>query len=257
MSFEQLEHVTKIGHAKFSYFLLVSEWSDKRQNLFLYLSDLQTLAQDYMQSKKQPYKQNPKITLVDQVPRIRLSSACEASTNTVYAMAEIAAQFGNKTTKGLFPSSFNAFRKKFEKNSFNGINLEKWITDLQWYKKVREIRTEWVHFSSVFIAEESGEPIMVVRCNRRHSDREEFKERIQVKISELSEWIRNAITTIDNFGNYLLEYHVIPSLDFSAEITTVKCDENSYPIIKENNLLEVEKITIEEYLAKCGIHKKQ
>ena len=254
MSFDQLLHVSKIGHATFPHNLMVFEWHEKRQHLAVWVQELPRLVTEYKSTQKAPYDLNPMITLVDPFPRIRLSSACEAAANCLYGMAEISAQFGNKASNGLLPASFNALRKKAERGEFAQDSLADWVSDFSWYRKVREIRTEWAHFSTVFIGENSdGEPIIVVRCHRRHSDREEFNQQIQVRISDLIEWINKAIATIDNFGNYLLVRHIIPKLDLSAKFISPKRDQKGWPVIKPDHKFEVEEITVKDYLAQCGI----
>lgn len=131
MSFEQLVHVTRIGHGSFPYFALVQEWQDKREHLLVYMQDLPTLVEDFKRADKKLYELNPRITLVDPIPRIRLSSACEAAVNCLYGMAEIAAQFGNKASKGLFPASFNALRKRIEKGDYPDQGMSRWLNDFQ------------------------------------------------------------------------------------------------------------------------------
>ena len=233
MSFDQLLHVSKIGHATFPHNLLVSEWDEKRQHLAVWVQELPRLVTEYKNTRKMPYESNPMITLVDPFPRIRLSSACEAAANCLYSMAEISAQFGNKASNGLLPSSFNALRKKAERGEFTHDGLANWVNDFGWYKKVREIRTEWAHFSTVFIGEEgNGEPIIVVRCHRRNSDREEFRQQIEIRINDLVGWINKAISTVDNFGNYLLVRHILPKLDLDAKVILPRLDQEGWPIIK-------------------------
>jgi hypothetical protein len=254
MSFEQLVHIAKLGHADFPHNLLVFEWQEKRQHLAVYIQDLPRLVEDYKKADEKPYGLNPMITLVDPIPQIRLSSASEAAVNCLYGMAEIAAQFGNKASKNLLPTSFNALRKKAERGDLANIGLSDWVSDFRWYKKVRELRTEWAHYSTVFIGkEESGEPILVVRCHRRPSDREEFRREIQVKIPELIDWINRALAVIDNFGDYLLVRHIIPSLDLNAQIKSFKRDQRGWPITKPDHTFELERITVAEHLAQCGI----
>lgn len=254
MSFKQLCHVAKLGHAGFPHNLLVFEWQEKRQHLAVYTQDLPRLVDDYKKAEKKPYESNPMITLVDPIPKIRLSSACEASVNCLYGMAEIAAQFGNKASRGALPTSFNALRKKAERGDFANSGMSEWISDFSWYRKVRELRTEWVHFSTIFIGKEkNGDPVLVVRCHRRPSDREEFRQEINVQIPDLVGWINEAIAVIDNFGNYLLVRHIIPRLDLSAKVTAPKCDERGWPIITQDHRFEVEQITVAEHLAQCGI----
>jgi len=254
VSFEQLVHVSKLGHADFPHNLLVFEWQEKRQHLAVYGQDLPRLVDEYKRAEKKPYEFNPMITLVDPIPKIRLSSACEASVSCLYSMAEIAAQFGNKVSKGSLPASFNALRKRAERGDFASSGLSEWVSDFSWYKKVRELRTEWAHFSTIFIGEEkNGEPVFVVRCHRRPSDREEFRQQIDVPIPDLIDWINRAIVVIDNFGNYLLTKHIIPRLDLNAKVTAPKRDERGWPIIKPDHKFEVEQITVAEHLAECGI----
>lgn len=254
MSFEQLVHVARLGHADFPHNLLVFEWDEKRQHLAIYMQDLPRLVDEYKKAKEQPYEMNPLITIVDQVPRIRLSSACEAVVNCLYGMAEIAAQFGNKASRGLLPASFNALRKKVESGDLADPELSKWISDFGWYKKVRELRTEWVHFSTVFVGEDQGHnPILCVRCHRRPSDRKEFPKEIQVPVSELIDWIKSAIAVVDGLGNYLLVRHIIPRLDLNAKVTAPKRDERGWPIVKPDRTFEVEQITVADHLAQCGI----
>jgi len=254
MSFDQLVHVTKLGHADFPHNLLVFEWQEKRQHLAVYIQDLPRLVEECKKAERRPYEQNPLITMVDPVPRIRLSSACEAAVNCLYAMSEIAAQFGNRASRGLFPNSFNALRKKVERGDLANTGISEYLSDFGWYKKVREIRTEWAHFSTVFVGEEKdGEPILVVRCHRFPSDREEFRKEIQVRIPELVDWINRAIGVIDNFGNYLLVQHIIPKLDLNAKFISAKRDNRGWPVIKPDHRFEVEELTVADYLAQCGI----
>jgi hypothetical protein len=253
MSFEQLLHVSKLGHVDFPHNSLVLEWQEKRQHLAVYVQDLPQLVEDYRSAEKKPYEQNTQITIIDPVPRIRLSSACEAAANCLYGMAEIAAQFGNKVSRGLLPASFNSIRKKAENGEFNGIGFSEWLSDFGWYKKVREIRTEWAHYSTVFIGEENGNPIIMVRCLRRQNDRQEFNQNIRVHIPELIDWINQAISVVDNLGNYLLVHHIVPKLDPTAKLVIPKRDQAGWPIITTDHRFEVEEISIAEYLEQCGI----
>lgn len=254
MSFEQLLHVSRICHGEGIHYSYIEEWSTKRQYLAVYNQDIPRLVKEYKSAKQEHYELDPKITIVDQVPSLRLSSSCEAASNCLYSMAEIAAQFGNKVSNGTLPSSFNKLRKKYESGVFEEIGLVNWVDDFQWYKKVRELRTEWVHYSTIFIGlDTKNEPILVVRSHRRQSDREEFSEKVEININDLVGWLNNAIHTIDNFGNYLLVKYVLPSLDLGRKIITPVYDKNGFPIVKSDHRFEIEEITVEEHLKKCGI----
>lgn len=252
MSFDNLLWATKITNKTNSYFRLASEWDEKRKHLSVYILTLPNLVEEYKNSDSHPYEADPRITIVNSIPRIRLASTCEAAANCLYSMAELSAQFGNKASKGIYPSSFNQFRKKLENGDY-GNELVSQIGELQWYKKVREIRTEWVHHSTIFIGEKDGEPIMVIRAYRRTSDKEEFTSEIQVTIPELIDWMKKAISTIDSFSDYLLTNYVIPSFPLDNEIILPKYDKNGFPIMLPDNRFDTEKITIREYLQRGGI----
>lgn len=252
MSFDHLLWATKITNKTNSYFQLASEWDEKRKHLNVYILTLPKLVEEYENSDSHSYEADPRITIVKSIPRIRLASACEAATNCLYSMAELSAQFGNKASKGIYPTSFNQFRKKLENGDY-GSDLVSQIGELQWYKKVREIRTEWVHHSTIFIGKRDDKPIMVLRAHRRPSDREEFTSEIQATIPELIDWMQRAISTIDSFGDYLLLNYIIPSFPLDKEIVLPKYDENGFPIMLPDNRFEIENITIREYLLRGGI----
>jgi len=253
MSFEQLLHVSKIGQPGRGYFDLVWDWKAKRDCLAIYLRDLPTLQRECRDAHAAPYENNPRIMIIDAVPSLRLASACEAAANCLYGMAEIAAQFGNQASEGFFPASFNALRRRIDQGAYSTLSLPAALIDPQWYRKVRELRTEWTHFSTIFVGRDGPEPVIVVRCRRRPSDRQEFQDKIQIRPTELIEWIEKAITAIDSYGNHLLRDWIIPRLDLTTVIRASRLDSQGWPIITEDHRFEIEHITTAEYLARCGI----
>lgn len=252
MTFEQLSWATRIFHKQYPYFLWVQEWAEKREHLAVYILDLPHLVQEYKDSGCYPYEVDPRITVVDQIPRIRLASACEAAANCLYSLAELSAKFGNKASKSYFPASFNDFRKKIENGDY-GTDLIHQLGDLQWYKKVREIRTEWVHHSTIYIGERDGEPIMVIRAYRRPSDKQEFPSQIQTTVPELIDWMKGAVRTVDAFGDYLLANYIVPSFPLDDTFHVPRYDQNGFPIFLPDKRLDMEQITVREYLSRCGI----
>jgi hypothetical protein len=251
VSFDQLFHVAKL--APFPHNQLVFEWKDKREHLLIYSDDVPRLVEEYKQAGRKPYPRNPLITFVDPVPKIRLSSACEASVNCLYGMAEIAARFANRLSQD-FPSSFNALRKKAERGDLEKSCSGEWVSDFGWYKKVRELRTEWAHYSTIFIGEdERHEPTMVVRNRRNVADRVEFPKQTNIPVADLPGWITKAVAALDNFGNHLLEKHILPTLDVDAVVTGPKLDELGWPIIRPDHTMVIEKIRVSDYVAQCGV----
>ncbi len=253
MNFERLKIATSVVNKDTQYFALVGEWSDKRESLRVQLADLPNLITAYKERSTEPYAVNPKITLTDKIPDIRLKNACEATTNSLYGMSEIAAQFGNRVSNSQLPSSFNELRKRAREQNVDPVLVQA-LGDLQWYERVREARTEWAHYSTAFVGNDNdGEPIVVIQPYRRTSDKQHFANRVSFRITEVSEWIQNAIVTIDAFGEYLLQHHVLAKFDPDADVTTPKLDENGFPVILANNRFAVEKMTIREYFGRYGI----
>lgn len=254
MSFKQLLCATKILLDRYPFFALTLEWETKRNHLVVYIQDLPNLVEECKKRNRHLYAADSRIIIAEEIPRIRLASACEATTNTLYAMAEISAQFGNKASRGNLPASFNAIRKGIETGKYD--SLAQRLGDLQWYRKVREIRTEWVHFSSIFIRERNGEPVMVVRALRRPSDQQEFSSDILTTIPNLINWIEGAINTVDAFGDYLVKEYLVPGFPLDERLQIHKLDRNGLPIILANGF-DTEEITVREYLGRCDLPVSQ
>ncbi len=251
--FFQLAHATKLVNGKTIYFQIVLEWAAKRHNLVVQLGDFPALLHAHWNRLQTPYPNNPQILRVDLIPTVRLANACEATANGLYSLAEVAAHFANRASRGHIPSSFNSIRKKCETDP-------SWPTtgvlgDLQWYRKIREIRTEWTHYSSIFIAQnEAGVPLLCIRAYRRPFDRREFSSpNYMCTLPEFITWTQNALATIDSFAGFLLRTYVLPGFDLNEMVTIPKTDENGAPILAEPNRFEVQQVTIRDFLAAGGI----
>ncbi len=251
--FRMLRYATKIVSAETLFFEQVSEWDSKRQNLLAQLADIPTLLAAHHARNKDPHPDNTLITLVDMAPTIRLANAFEATANGLHATAEVAANFGNKASKRILPSSFNALRKRCEDEPNAELAIS--LGDLQWYRKIREIRTEWAHYSSTFIAEnKQGERIACVKAFRRPSDEIEFPQTdLHFTSEEFTSWTRSALNTLDSFAGYLLRAFVLRLFDLNQTFVSAVLDRNGFPIVRENFRFEVESITVREYLRRGGI----
>jgi hypothetical protein len=253
LEFKQLAYATRLVSGETRYFEQVSEWGEKRSTLLVQLEDIPYLLEAHRTRKQEPYARDPRIQLVDYTPTTRLANACEATANCLYAMAEIAANFANKASAGEIPASFNRLRKKCEINSASDIATA--LGDLQWYGKIRELRTEWAHYSSIFIAEdESDSTIICVRAYRRQTDRVQFQAaNSSCTVHEFVGWVRKAIATLDSFAHFLLKKYVIPTFQLDKTIICPVYDENGFPLMKDGNLISVETISIRECLRRGGI----
>lgn len=252
-AFNQLFHATRIVSSTTKHFLQVDEWKAKRETLAIQLADLPVLVEAHKNRRIETYPQDARINLVDVVPTVRLANACEATANGLYSLAEVAANFANRASKGVIPSSFNTLRKKCEDDATLDLALA--LGDLQWFRKVRELRTEWVHHSSVFIAGGHGEePILCVRSYRRPSDRTEFQSpNFTCSVGDLVGWVRSALSTLEAFAGYLLMKYVVPVYPSNDDFDIAVTDKNGLPIFKEDYRLTTERITWKEYLKRGGI----
>jgi len=253
IDFKKLIYATKVIDSETLYYLQAAEWAAKRDTLMVQLADIPALRMASRARRRNPYPTNPRITLVDSIPTIRLANACEATANCLYSIAEIASNFANKASRGSLPSSFNDLRKKCEAHPSLPVAVS--LGDLQWYRKVRELRTEWAHYSSIYIIDDPDNPTrLCVRAYRRPSDRIEFQTpSFSCTVDEFVSWVESALITLDSFAGYLLKTFIVPSFSLDRTFLAAVYDENGFPISREDHTLVVEKISIREYLKRGGI----
>jgi hypothetical protein len=182
-----------------------------------------------------------------------LANACEATAHCLYSIAEIASNFANKASRGRLPSSFNQLRKKCESNP--SLEVAVALGDLQWYRKVRELRTEWTHYSSVYIVDDPDGPIsLCVRSYRRPNDQIEFQgSSFSCTLDEFVVWVNGALTTLDSFAGYLLKTFVVPAIPLDRTFLTAAYDKDGFPMMREDHTFVVETISLGEYLKRGGI----
>lgn len=236
-------------HSK-GYLEFVHEWGAKRHALRVSIDDLPRLVEEYKNRKEEPYPDNPEITLNDPVPAVRLANSCESVSHLVYSMSELAALLANKISQ-TFPQSFNALRKKARKGELDA-TVTNAIGDLQWYERIREIRTEWAHYSSPFVGRSGTEPSIVLRSFRSKGDRVHFNGPVSFTVDELIQWAESAFRTIDGLADYLFRHHLIPSFDYQKKIRQLVRDKNGWPIIIDGRP-QTEEMTIADYMFKFGI----
>ncbi len=250
MSFERLQKLCEISDYSKGYMEFVHEWGAKRHALRVSIDDLPRLVEEYKNRKEGPYPVNPEITLVDPVPAVRLANSCESVGHLVYSMSELAARLANKISQ-TFPQSFNDLRKKARKGELDA-TVTNAIGDLQWYERIREIRTEWAHYSSPFVGSSGAEPSIVLRSFRSQGDRVHFNGRVSFTVDELMQWAESAFRTIDGLADYLFRHHLLPSFDYQKKIRQLVRDKNGWPIIKDGRP-QTEEMTIADYMFKFGI----
>ncbi|MDA0806456.1 MAG: hypothetical protein O2983_12375 [Planctomycetota bacterium] len=250
MSFDRLQKLCEISDHTNGYVEFVHEWSAKRHALRVGIDDLPRLVDEHKNRKEEAYSENPEITLVDPVSAIRLANGCESVSHLVYSMSELAARLANKISQ-TFPQSFNELRKKAAKGILD-VAVTDALGDLQWYERIREIRTEWAHYSSPFVGQSGAEPSIVLRSFRSKGDRVHFNGLVSFTVDELIQWAESAFRTIDGLADYLFRHHLLRSFDYQKKIPQIVRDKNGWPIIKDGRL-QTEEMTIANYMFKFGI----
>ncbi|MFT4586104.1 MAG: hypothetical protein ACI9VS_002982 [Candidatus Binatia bacterium] len=245
--FDKLNWATKICHAQFPYFALVNDWGDKRQHIAMYQADLPGLVRAYGDKKTQLHENKPELFELDPMPGLRLASACEGIANTIYGLCDIVASFANKASRGQIPSSFNKIQK-YIRNGRLDQGLFCGTSDLEWYARIREIRTEWAHHSTIFIGEDDSGPILVVKPLRRQSDKVYLPKTELLRVQDLIDWSSRAVRSADRFGLEVYLRFVLPNLDLEHEVFDLARDKSGFPIPLDGGGLKGHKISIEGYL---------
>jgi hypothetical protein len=250
---DHLFHATRYRGKDTSYFDRVDEWRAKRDAIAVLLEDMPSLIEAARKPLGAIHPTSPHITIVDPRPGIRLIVACEGIANTLYSAAEIAANFANIASKGAISSRFSKVREACDGDAPPEFAAQ--LGDLQWYRKVRELRTEWAHFSSIFIGiDENSEPLLCVRSFRRVSDRKEFVgQRTFCRAHELSDWVERATENLERFAGYLLTKYVIPLFEPEQPVTWVVRDELGFPLLRDGSRVCTERVTYREFLRRGGI----
>lgn len=250
--FDLLRVATKLRSVVTLFYTLVDDWTAKREIVYIMCEDLPRLICAYENSSSQPYENDSRISIPDRIPEVRLKAAVEATVNALYGLADVAANFGSKASQSL-PSSFNALSKKIQTGDIDtGISTA--LGDVSWYQKVREIRTEWTHHSTVFVGkDEQRKTIFVVRDYRRPTDKKHFTETVHITGDELIAWTKQAIVGIDAYAEYLAIKYVLPKYPPERVVSSSVCDSGGFPKIGEDGRFETKEITIKQFFAERGI----
>lgn len=249
-NFDKLFQAARIGCGQFPCLHLVFELSDKRQHIAMYEEDLPNLVHAFRSNKGTPVAGNPQVRMFDPRPSLRLSSACEGLAGTVYSACEVAAAFANGACDRI-PKSFNLLRKKILDGGLDA-SLVGDQRSLDWYAKVRELRTEWTHHSTIFIGHSDKDPAVVVKPLRRRSDRVVLPERAVIKVDDLLEWTTNAIGVLDDFVLRVYERYILPKVDLDRQFDDLVPDKQGFPQFTATGSVETQRVTVRDYLRGCG-----
>lgn len=250
--FHILREIATYLHGDGWYFELVEEWGCKRDKLLLQLQDLPVVAREYVTRTQEPDDVEPRIAVSSRIPEIRLSNACESTSNLVYSMAEVAGLFANAATNKRLPKSFNDIVKR-TKSASPSDPLTTAVGDLQWYTRVRELRTEWAHYSTPFVSDSGGEAHLVIRAHRRRSDIIHFPKDTVVSVRQLQQWSTDALRALDSFGCFLLLTSVLPTIPLDREVYLVHRTKTGFPQLTPDGRLVTSPLSMRQLLQRLGI----
>jgi hypothetical protein len=152
------------------------------------------------------------------VPTLSVAMALELTAHLVYSLTEVAANVARKATarsRNGLPGSFNDIRKSVDHGTAPHALVEA-LGDLSWYKKVREMRTEWAHYSAPFVTAREPEAEFRVYAQRRLSEQEHLGEHAVFTFSQYVDAIRGAVHATEGLAHYTIVEHVLPQLDRAA-----------------------------------------
>lgn len=258
MGAKQLEMLTRYGHGENPHFTWLTFWTDKLQYLQVSLGDLQELASAYTQAKKDAIDVGEGKFVFNAVPQIRLANSIESLTNCFYGMTEIAAKFASACASKAgyaktFPRGFNRFANNLRNGEYQDLKHIDMLSEVAWYARIREIRTEVAHHSTIFIGEDNGEVAVVINCLRNSKDKIEYADKIVISVSEFRDICARALSFLEVFADFLAYEFVIPGIELDQKINVIKRDQYGMPAIKDGLLVaENEQSTMRDYVESCG-----
>jgi hypothetical protein len=257
MSLTLLKNATTLRSSSTPYFERVGYWIDKQQMLLVALEDLAGLSAAYFEARNNApkYELDPRISLPDSRPKLRLALVVEAACSCVYAMTEVAANFANQLTRvgchdGQLPGSFNQIKKQLGKGAFPQLAAQ--LGDLTWYEHLHAMRTEWAHFSTIFIGEDKDSVVVCGAALRRPCDREVLKSKFQVPLDEIRALGVASLHAMERFAGYLLPL-VLRKFDLSAEIMVPELDKNGGLQFTPELLVKIKTTTVRDRLIELGL----
>lgn len=125
------------------------------------------------------------------------------------------------------------------------------MTGLDWYHKLHDMRTEWTHFTGIFIAGDDADPDIVVDSFR--PKKIAFEEKNTMKIPEFLGVLREAISELDKMADYILLKEILPKLNPNQVIRDVERDESGFPVLTDDHRFVPRERTIREIVSDYGI----
>src|SRR5207249_3187203 len=88
---------------------------------------------------------------------------------------------------------------------------------------------------------------------RRPGDQEHFAKDATYPVHDIIGWTKNGIHLLDSFASFLLKKYVLLSFNMDEPIVAAKRDKYGFPRMFEDGRIDVETVTIRQYLTDLGI----
>jgi hypothetical protein len=192
--------------------------------------------------------------MLDAVPELRLRMALEFTSHTVYSLADIAAQMANKATarsRHALPAGFNGLCRAV-KNREVSESLVESLGDLSWYGLVREMRTEWTHYSAPFVSAFHDPPEFRVHTERPANQRHYLRDPAIYTFDEYVQAVSGAVQATERLAHHIITQHIVPNLDRENLRDYIVTNAQGFPVIRDSRRV-LEKRTVGELLRECGV----
>lgn len=232
---------------------LVWHLQTKRQMLRVAASDVEGLVRAHLARHRAPHPVSPGITMFDAVPQLRLQLAIEGIPHTTYSMCEIAAHL-LWSFDSHFNRSFHEIAKKAASPKREPLSsFVAAVGDLTWYFTSREIRTEWTHYSTSFVAGATHEePTIVVEDKRGPDSKTTVKDRAFITVADLLANARGADQAMAAIARYLIDRYVVPKVDRTEEVVAFETSADGMPRISDGRF-HLRKVTMDAILREHGL----
>lgn len=222
------------------------------QELLVSLGDLGPAIDAWRARRHWPHEANPDITLADALPEIRLRMVAERIPSDVYAVTEIAGKILNRLDPRI-RAGFHDVVKAIVRRDTRVAKLTARLSDVTWYERAHEMRTEWTHYSSSFIArDQDGEPIFVLCGYRGKSNRKHFEAQAQLSARDIGTAGWQALKAMNEVAAFVIYDGLLPAIDRDATVRRPARDRDGLPIVR-NRLFTHETVSLGQVLDEVGL----
>ena len=197
------------------------------------LAELEAIGHEHLEAVRAavPVEGHPSITQFDTRHQHRLSIVLQGLLASIYSAADIAAFLTNYVlqtaghAEGPPPSSFNSLKKKLREGRHP--DLGNALGDLEWHDRFHAMRTEWTHYSGIFVAGSVKSGISFCGGGfRRKSDQTVVEGRFSLSLEDLRMIVRGCVETLSGLAEWLLPI-AVGIYDLEHVITVPEYDSSS------------------------------